>query len=545
MTTIQSPTRWVPRKLMAAACMATCMLLSATAAQAGTPAASPAASSASTTSTTARSATTARASAARTLASRTRALRTCERIHPLHCAAAKRAVERATRGLDAAQAQPASFAGYTRYDQSAPTLTVSGDSLIGRAHTYVLASRTSGQTVQTSIVTGTSTTPPAVPGATVLYSARTAINGSAWSTQVAISYPAAASSPPASGKTPTKETPALSKEALTPALVAPATTKETPTPTKETPSQSSTTFQPGLVAGTNMKEDLQGASLLGAKVVRIGWSINTTAAAMEPVIAGYASRGIQVQPLAEFYGTMPSPAEAKNLASWARAYGPGGTFWAGRSDGQLAIPAIEFGNETASGAQYGVNKGEPAYTALAETYATRLREAAEADEATGTGVGLLAQEDDETGDWINGMYAAVPNLTKYVAGWVIHPYGGEAYNRDRFADLIAQTAEHGASAIPIDATEWGVTTDNGNCLEFNEGLNPCMTYEEAAQTLKGTVSWMTKLLGGRLHDFFLYQVRDQRPTGQTANWQAYFGALQHELQPKGAYTAQVESLLSS
>ncbi len=166
-------------------------------------------------------------------------------------------------------------------------------------------------------------------------------------------------------------------------------------------------------------------------------------------------------------------------------------------------------------------------------------------EATGTGVGLLAQEDDETGDWINGMYAAVPNLTKYVAGWIIHPYGGEAYNRDRFADLIAQTAEHGASAIPIDATEWGVTTDKVNCLEFNEGLNPCMTYEEAAQTLKSTVSWMTKLLGSRLHDFFIYQVRDQRPTGQTPNWQAYFGALQHELQPKGAYTAQVESLLSS
>lgn len=304
-------------------------------------------------------------------------------------------------------------------------------------------------------------------------------------------------------------------------------------------------MQPGLTSGTNMNEDLEGAALLGAKLVRVGWSIGTTAAAMEPVIAGYASKGIQVQPLAEFYGTMPSPSAAQNLASWARAYGPGGTFWAGRSDGQLAIPAIEFGNETASGAQYGVDKGELAYTALAETYATRLREAAEAVDATGTGVGLLAQEDDETGDWIDGMYSAVPNLTKYVAGWVIHPYGGEQYNRDRFADLISQTAAHGASAIPIDATEWGVTTDNGNCLEFNEGLNPCMTYGEAAQTLRNTVSWMTKLLGSRLHDFFVYQVRDQQPTGKTTNWQAYFGALQHTLQPKGAYTAAVESLLSS
>ncbi len=364
--------------------------------------------------------------------------------------------------------------------------------------------------------------------------------------------PSAASSPPASGKAPTKEAPTPAKEAFTPTVEAPTPAKEpstpaseTPTPTQEAPPQTSATFQPGLNSGTNMNEDLRGAVILGAKLVRVGWSIGTTAAAMEPVIAGYASKGIRVQPVAEFYETMPIPAEAQNLASWAKAYGPGGTFWAGRSDGQLAIPAIEFGNETASGAQYGVRKGEAAYTTLAETYATRFREAAEAIDATGTGVGLLAQDDDETGDWINGMYSAVPDLTKYVAGWTIHPYGGEQYNRDRFADLIAQTAEHGASAIPIDVTEWGVTTDNGRCLEFNEGLNRCMTYEEAAQTLKSTVTWITKLLGSRLQDFFIYQVRDQKPTGQTTNWQDYFGALQHELQPKGAYTTQVESLLSS
>jgi hypothetical protein len=480
MTTIQPHTRWVPRKLMAVACTATCMLLSATAAQADAPESSPAASSASTTSHTARSATTARAAAARTLASRTRALHTCERIHPQHCAAAKRAVERAARGLHATQAQPASLAG-----------------------------------------------------------------GSALSSAVAISYPAAASSPLVIGQKPAKASPTPSEESLTPTIEAPTPVKETPAPTNESPPQSSTTFQPGLNSGTNMNEDLQGAAILGAKLVRVGWSIGTTAAAMEPVIAGYASKGIRVQPVAEFYGTMPTPAEAQNLASWAKVYGPGGTFWAGGSDGQLAIPAVEFGNETASGAQYGVRKGEPAYTTLAENYATRFREAAEAINATGTDVGLLAQDDDETGDWINGMYSAVPDLTKYVAGWTIHPYGGEQYNRDRFNDLIAQTAEHGASAIPIDVTEWGVTTDNGRCLEFNEGLNPCMTYEEAAQTLKSTVTWITNLLGSRLQDLFIYQVRDQKPTGQTTNWQDYFGALQHELQPKGAYTTQVESLLSS
>jgi len=565
MTTIQSQSHWMPRKLMAVALTAACTLLGTTAAHASTPS-SPIANSART-SQTARSATTARAAAARTLASRIRTLRTCERIHPRHCAAAKRAVQRAAHDLAATEARPASFAGSTtRYALTAPAIAVSSDTLswtaIGRVHTYVLATRTPGQAVQTSVVNGTSTIPPVVPGVTAHYSVRTGISNSQWSSEVAISYPAAASSPPAGGKAPakespvkespitTKESPAPTKEAPTPTKESPAPVgespvKASPAPTEEPPTQSSTAFQPGLNSGTNMNEDLQGAVILGAKLVRVAWSIGTTAAAMEPVIAGYASKGIRVEPLAEFYQTLPTPAEAQNLASWARAYGPGGTFWAGRSDGQLAIKAIEFGNETASEGQYNDRPGEASFYARAQGYALRFREAAEATTATGTGVGLLAQDEDQSGEWMNGMYSAVPTLSKYVAGWTIHPYGGEQYNRERLDALIAQTAEHGASNIPVDITEWGVATDNGNCLNFNEGFNVCMSYEEAAQTLRNTVTWVSKLLGNRLGDFFIYQVRDQRTTGTATNCQDYYGALQHELQPKGAYTTQIQALLSS
>jgi hypothetical protein len=294
-----------------------------------------------------------------------------------------------------------------------------------------------------------------------------------------------------------------------------------------------------------MKEDLQGAVILGAKVVRVAWSIDTPPAAMEPVIAGYASKGIRVQPVAEFYKTLPTPAEAQNLASWAKAYGTGGTFWAGRSGEQFAIKAIEYGNETASEGQYNDRPGDASFYSRAQAYALRFRESAEAVATTGTGVGLLAQDEDQSGEWMNGMYSAVPNLSKYVAGWTIHPYGGEQYNRERLDALIAQTAEHGASTIPVDLTEWGVATDNGHCVNFNEGFNLCMSYEEAAQTLRSTIAWISQLLGNRLGDFFIYQVRDQQPTGVATNCQDYYGALQHELQPKGAYTTQVQALLSS
>jgi|GEM_PF-6896036 len=306
----------------------------------------------------------------------------------------------------------------------------------------------------------------------------------------------------------------------------------------------SATFQPGLNSGTNLTTDVAGATTLGAKLVRIEFAIETPASQLQNTIAGYAAKGIRVAPLAGFYGTIPTAAQAKNLATWAKTYGPGGTFWAGRSDGALAIRTIEFGNETSYGYQYGDGAGAASYTARAQTYAVRVKEAAEAISATGVDVGVLAQADDWTGDWVNAMYSAVPNLDDYVAGWTIHPYGTNW--QSRIQDLISQTAGHGApSSIPIDITEWGVATDNGNCLNDNYGMNKCMSYTEAGATVTSTAAAMRLKLGGRLNMFMLYQVRDQSTSGSSNEREAYFGALQQNLQPKGAYTAAVQSLLAS
>jgi hypothetical protein len=306
----------------------------------------------------------------------------------------------------------------------------------------------------------------------------------------------------------------------------------------------SATFQPGLNSGTNLTTDVAGATTLGAKLVRIEFAIETPASQLQNTIAGYAAKGIRVAPLAGFYGTIPTAAQAKNLATWASTYGPGGTFWAGRSDGALAIRTIEFGNETSYGYQYGDGAGAASYTARAQTYAVRVKEAAEAISSTGVDVGVLAQADDWTGDWVNAMYSAVPNLDDYVAGWTIHPYGTNW--QSRIQDLISQTAAHGApSSIPIDITEWGVATDNGNCLNDNYGMNKCMSYTEAGATVTSTAAAMRLKLGGRLNMFMLYQVRDQSTSGTSNEREAYFGALQQNLQPKGAYTAAVQGLLAS
>ena len=404
--------------------------------------------------------------------------------------------------------------------QSAPTITVSGRTLkwtaIAGVSTYVLVSRVAGQAEKFTSVSGTSVTPPAVPGATVYYSVRTAVDGSAWSSEVAISYPAPAPTP------------------------TPPPTE--PTPPKESPAPGPGSFQFGINAGME-PTDGAAASKLGAKVVRVDFGITSTAAQIEPVIAGYASRGIRVAPLAGFYGGMPTPAEAQGLAGWVRAYGPGGSFWAAHGNGQLAIQTIEFGNETSGGYQYGDNPGEPSYQTRAKNYAVRFKEAAEAISATGVKVGLLAVSEDWTGNWMNGMFSAVPNFASYVAGWVSHPYGPGW--KTKIEDIISQAAAHGApSAIPIDITEWGLSTDNTSCVDDNFEYSTCMTYAQAAETARRTVSEIAALLGSRSGLLMLYKDRDQALPGASNDREYYMGALGPELQLNGAYTEAVEELMA-
>ncbi len=316
-------------------------------------------------------------------------------------------------------------------------------------------------------------------------------------------------------------------------------------PSSEGPSATSTGFQPGLNSGSDPTYDIPGAAQLGAKLVRIAFDINETPQQMETVIAEYAAKGIQVEPMASFYGKLPTPAEAQNLGGWAKAFGPSGSFWAHRSGTPEPIQSIEFGNETSYSYQYS-NDTIAGYASRAQTYALRFAEAVSSIRSSNPSVGLLAQGDagNANSAWVENMFKAVPNLGGMVAGWTIHPYGPEW--RGRLETLIQQTAAQGApSTIPIDVTEWGLSSDEGHCLTENYGWNACMSYQEAGEALTETVSEMRQMLGSRLDMFMLYQVRDQEATGAGDQRESYFGALQHELQPKGAYTTAVKSLLSA
>jgi hypothetical protein len=393
---------------------------------------------------------------------------------------------------------------------AAPALTASGTTLawnqVGAVTTYVLVRKVDGMDDLYTAVSGTTITPPAVPGKTARYSVRTAIDGSAWSPEVSISYPAdtaPASAPVASS------------------------------------------FQMGVVAGSAATYELPFLQGIGARTARLVWSIGTPASNLASAMDAYAKAGVRPILLATFYGRNATSAEAANLATWAAAYGPGGTFWAGKSyPAGTGVQEIEFGNETSYSYQFSDNSLST-YAARAQTYAQRAKEAAVAIKAANPNVGLLAIGDNAVNQdaWVVNMFKAVPDLDAYVDGWTIHPYGPNWATR--IDSTVSSTKTAGSRDLPIWVTEWGLSTDDGRCLSDNYGFDKCMTYDEAATTLHATLSGMQTRYGSRLGAFFLYQAHDQYATGTQTGREAYFGAEQSNGAPKGAYTTEVKSELAA
>jgi hypothetical protein len=146
--------------------------------------------------------TAASASAAeRTLIADARALRSCRSISSDRCRAVRRAVQRTGHRLALSERHLSKLAGSGRISRAttysaalrAPRLSVSGQTLYwnrpGGVDTFVLVSKVAGEEDHYSVIKGTSTTPPPVPGYTVRYSIRTNVNGSAWASERSISYP--------------------------------------------------------------------------------------------------------------------------------------------------------------------------------------------------------------------------------------------------------------------------------------------------------------------------------------------------------------------
>lgn len=385
---------------------------------------------------------------------------------------------------------------------------------------FVFVKKVPGQADVYSVVNGTSTTPAAVAGTTVTYSVRTAVDGSAWAPEQSITYPAGASTPVAA-----------------PVATAPA---------------SPTGFAPGVVSSSDPLGDLSKMQLLGAKHVRVEFAIGTAPSAMAATVDSYARAGVQLLLLAGFAGRVPTDTEARNLGTWAAAFGPGGSFWAGKGyAASTAVTQIEFGNESSYAYQYPQISGDSNwanttfYKGIAQGYALRAKDASIAIKAANPNVGMLAI-DDVPGNWptwMDAAFAAVPNLGDYVAGWTVHPYGPNWGTH--IDDSISQARAHGApDSIPVVATEFGFSSDNGRCLSDNYGWNSCMSYDSAGSSLTSSLSSMRSKYGSRLGGVYLYQVHDLANAGATNDREAYFGLLKIDGSSKGSLTTAAQSYLA-
>jgi hypothetical protein len=306
-------------------------------------------------------------------------------------------------------------------------------------------------------------------------------------------------------------------------------------------------FTVGLVSGpaAAWEAGLADKAGLHPKVVRVPFQITASVSSVQQQVAGLAAKGEQTLLLAEFPGRIPSQSEAQSLAAWAKAVGPGGTFWQGRSDGALAVRYIEFGNETNQSYQFGGVSSGSSYIARAQSYAQRARDAADAIRAANPGVGLLAIGDNGgsgTSQWVDGMFSAVPDLAQHIAGWTAHPYGPKSRYGPIMDKAMADTAKHGDTSLPFFITEYGISTNNGVCLDSNYTWPVCLTYQQAGQSLTAAVNDL-RATYPRLRQLFIFEQRDMSTdaNGREAN----FGAVKPDGTPKGAFFTAVQSLLNT
>lgn len=439
--------------------------------------------------------------------------------------------------------------------QKAPTITVTGTTLswnrVGNVNAYVMVRKVTGMRDLYSVVNGTSVTPDAIPGKTVTYGLRTAIVGSAWGREVQIRY---ATDAQRGAPTPTTAgTGAATPTTTTPGSSAPPAAPPTPepTPAPSTPVPSTGPFQVGINSGSAIQWQLGFIQLLHAKHVRMEFDISRPVSELAPVVLSYAQAGVQPLLLAGFDGRVPTTAEAQNLATWAAAFGPGGTFWQGKNlPAATQVTRIEFGNETNNPYQYtDAGRGDDwyynaAFLQRAKTYALRVKDAQIAVSAANPNVGLLAVGDQYSGyrTWVDAMFDAVPDLGSRVAGWTVHPYGPNW--KQPIDTMIAATRDRGAPDLPIYATEWGLSTDDGRCLSDNYGFDNCMSYSQAASTLHDALGGMRARYGSRLASVYLYSTSDLKPTGASTDREQYFGALRNDKSTKGAYTSEVIAQLA-
>jgi hypothetical protein len=291
-----------------------------------------------------------------------------------------------------------------------------------RVSKYVLATMGHRKTEHASyrVLKGTSFTPPSVAGQTMSYQLRANTSASKWSKTVSIKYSA--------------------KPATTPATPAPVT--------------GSGSMMVGLNSGwgTTSASDMKGT--LG--LARIDTSEGGT-----ETPSTYHADGIKV--IATFPGDVgggynTGGVSAINIPNWVSM---ATSYYANQCMGSTDYcPAIEVLNEPYGSWFWGANAADAQNEAA---YANLVKSVHQAFQAKygANAPKILAAYDKDSGWWA-GMLAAVPNITSYFDGVVVHPYGGTGtITRSALGNRALVTQAHNDTGKPDWITEFGWPTAVG------------------------------------------------------------------------------------
>jgi hypothetical protein len=262
-----------------------------------------------------------------------------------------------------------------------------------------------------------------------------------------------------------------------------------------------------------------------------------------------AQRGLTVLPVlmsvpgwaGATWDTVPSdPAEfAEYTAKVAQRYGPGGDFWSAHPElGDYAPQYFELWNEPYLGV-FAAGHTDPA------RYARLVKAATTAGRAANSRARFLLSADTTATDdfstyyaWMDGMYAAVPNLGDYFDAAAVHPYGDgtpdhytpgwSRWQFRRIEEIRAKLQAHGDGDKHLWITEvgWTTCTSSPGCVS------------EAQQS--ANVSKMFEMIhadyGSLVDAVFLYGFQDLNP-GTPSDKEQWFGFIRRDGSFKPAWQA--------
>lgn len=260
---------------------------------------------------------------------------------------------------------------------------------------------------------------------------------------------------------------------------------------------------------------------LGVNHLRIDFGPGDTQLERDTEFADAAANGLRVLPVISQYqrlSTIDKAAFATYVGAFVARYGPGGTFWAGRSDGELAPEWIELFNEPYGWWFYGTV--EPAD--YADVYIQSVVAGRAANPACKY---LIACTDRYNASgwqpWVAPMFTAQPTLGNYIDGVTLHEYGFSplnlAYwgNYQQWPQIESIMTDLAARGVNVKAwiTEFGFTTCT-NAASPDYGVGEALQASQILRALHLFHGRWSDLVGGT----FLYRYRDGPADSREDRW---------------------------